>query len=163
MSIMLGSAPSTGICPPLDWYTLEIVGVADQVVKRPKFEEPETLEDNLDMTFQVIGVPDDFEEEDAQQWVGFEFQKYVRIPRKLSNEAGTLNKIIRAARNLPKIDDDFKISASDLIGDKLMAEISPSDNNWPRLTAFRPLRKRTKPAPKPAPPVADDGDDWPDE
>lgn len=159
----------SGDCPPPDTYTLEVTEVGNKWIERPSFDDPNVMKLNVDIKFRLVDVPDDFSDEEREQWIGWKFSKYYGKPKRLSDERGALNGLIRACMNLPKIEDSTQFRPSELVGKQFRADIEASASGYPRIVSHKPLRRRASAAApqrraKPAPVVEQDEEDgWPED
>lgn len=157
----------TGDCPPADTYTVQITGIGDRWIERPSFDDPNVMKLNVDIKFEVTDVPQDFDDDEREQWLGFKFSKYYAKPKRLSDERGALNGLIRAALNLAKIEDDIQFRPSELVGKQFLADIEPTQSGYPKITKHKPVRTRraaaTATSSKRAKQAPADEDEWPED
>lgn len=160
MSITFDSQPSEGNAPPLDDYTLQVKRMGRAWIKGKDFNDPTKEKEFVEVEFKITEVPD----EDLDEWLGFTFERRIARPRRLSDERGGLNKLIRAALNLPKIEDNDVFGPDDIEGKKFIATVGPNDAGYPQLDNMRPIRRSSRrSAPKVVEPEPEAEDEWPDE
>lgn len=166
MSAAIDYFESSNQCPPEDTYTLEIVDISREWVMRPSFDNKDVLEPNANITFKIVGVPEDFTEDETAEWFGWTFDKFYKKPKRLSNERGALNNLICAVKGRKTLSDDDKISISELIGERFRADIEATPSGYPKIAAHKPLKRTSaatsrRPAPKVVEETADD--EWPED
>ena len=162
MSLTFESAGGAGVCPPEETYTLQIAKIGKEWVERENFNDKSKIDLNADITFKVVDVPADFDEDERDTWIGFEFNKYYRKPGRISDDRGALNNLICAALSVAKLTDDDTFNADELIGKKFMADIEPTASGYPKIARHRPLKKKAKAAPKPVVVEDEDDEDFPE-
>jgi hypothetical protein len=156
-----GSA-GTAECPPDGIYTLEFTGHG-QPEQVPSFNDPNKMVSRLEMRFAIVDSVEELDEDEQSYWIGKELREWVSIPKDMNNEKAKLGLILKALKGKKEIAVGEKIILQDYIGDRMRCSISAKESGWPKLEGYTAIKRRPKLAPKPAPPVADDGDDWPDE
>lgn len=160
MSLMITNHGSVGTadCPPDGMYTLEFAsyGTPEQ---RPAFNDPNKTVLRMEVVFVIRDAVDDLDEEDAATWIGREIRDWVTIPKDLNNERAKLGLMLKALLNKKEFGIGENVDLNDAVGQTMRASIKVKENGWPQIDGYAPIRRK-KPAPKPAPPVADDEDDW---
>lgn len=150
-----------GTCPPDEIYTVELVGYTppEQV---PAYNDPNKMVTRFRLRFSIVGVPDDFTDEEKEEWLHQEVSTFVNIPKDLDNEKATLGLILKALKGIKSFAVGEKVLIEDFIGEKMKCQIKASESGWPRLSSFTPARRRpsaSRPTPVAAAPAAGD-DGW---
>lgn len=158
--INYGSAGSGGTCPPEDTYVLEFKSHTQPVEKDDPFN-PGKKKTEMQFRWEIVSVPQDFSEDERDEWMGHEFNTFVNLAKDLNNEKATLGLILKALK--PRTEPfgiNERIQLPEYIGCKMKAFIKPSPSGWPKISNFAPATRRPTAAQRPAappPPAGDDG------
>jgi len=164
-----GTASGEAVCPPEDVYTL-VLQEYGELEARPVYEDRNKplsearMQNQIKMTFRIVGTSDDDDEELAG-WLGETLNDWITIPKNPLHEKAKIGNLARAALKVKEFPVGEVIDLSDLVEQPFKATITAKDSGWPKIDGFMPARGRAKPAaPKKVKQTDDEGDEsWPEE
>ena len=165
-----GAANGEAVCPPEDVYTLVLIEYGD-VETKPVFEDRNKpldearMENQVKLTFRIVGTSDD-EDEELAGWIGETVGDWFRLPKNALHEKAKFGKLARAILKVKDFDVSEIVEIDDLLDKPFKATISAKDSGWPKIDGFMPARGKTKaaPAPKRVTRTSDEEDgSWPEE